>query len=488
MNLIMRQTIKGSVYSYLGAILGFINVALLMPNLFSPAEIGLTTILVAISGIYGQLGTLGFMNVTVKLFPHFRDKKEKHNGFVFLMLTIGSIGFLLCSIFYYIFKDSIIENNIEDSPLYAEYVYLLLPFIFITIFYYLIDVYNRVLFNASFGIFVKEFLLRILNLIGILLFYLNIFDFHEFILFYTCSYGIPVLVICLLLIYKNEFSLKASFRLLTPEFCKEMISVSVFGLIAGFGGVAVFQIDKILINDYYNLNGTGIYSVMFFFGTMILIPGRSLVRISASVIAEAFKNKDFKQVGIVYKKSVNTLTFVGILAFILIWGNIENILQILKPEYAEGKYVILFVALAHLFQMIAGTSAEIINFGKFYREFSIIMLILILLIIGFNLLLLPYFGITGSAIALAISFLIYLQIRFRFIKKKYGYQPYDKRFVLILTFGIISYLLSLLIPQFDNYIIDIIIRSTSLCLLFLIPIYLLKLSDDLNNILSKNNK
>lgn len=478
MDLITRQTLKGSIYSYLGAILGFVNVALLMPSIFSTAEIGLTNILIASSTIYGQLGTLGFMNVTTKLFPYFRDKNNKHNGFVFLMLSVGTVGFLLCSLFYYLFKAQIIENNIEDSPLFAEYVYLLIPFIFITIFYNLIDVYNRILFNASFGTFVKEFLLRILNFMGILLFYFNVFDFHSFILYYTLVYGVPVLLICLLLIYRGDFSIKPSFKLLTPEFCKKMLSVAFFGLISGLGSMAVWQIDRTIINNYYNLDATGIYSVMFAFGAMILIPGRSLVRISGSVVAESFRYNDYDKINKVYKKSINGLTTVGILAFILIWGNVDNILQFLKPEYVQGKYVVLFVSLAHLFQMMGGTSAEIISFGKFYKEYSVIVLILIISIIGFNLLLLPILNITGAAIALSISFFISSMIKFLFIKAKYNFQPYDWDFLKIILLGMTAYLLSLLMPEIGNFIADIVIRSIILSLLFILPVYYFKLSDD----------
>ena len=43
MGLIAKQTIKGSIYSYLGAFIGFVNVALLMPQIFTTDEIGLTT-------------------------------------------------------------------------------------------------------------------------------------------------------------------------------------------------------------------------------------------------------------------------------------------------------------------------------------------------------------------------------------------------------------------------------------------------------------
>jgi O-antigen/teichoic acid export membrane protein len=485
MDVITRQTIKGSVYSYLGALLGFVNVALLMPKIFSTSEIGLTNILIAISSIMGQIGTLGFPNVTSKLFPFFRNQKNKHNGFVFLMLTVGVGGFLLCSLFYYIFKNKIIGNNIDNSPLLAEYVYLLIPFIFIQIFYFLIDNYNKTLFNASFGIFVKEFLHRILNLVGILLFYFNFFNFHSFIIYYTIVFGVPVLLICMLLIYKGDFSLKPSKELLTPEFRKQIISVAFFGFMAGSANITVSQIDRLFINKYYDLVAIGIYSVMFYFGSMVLVPGRSLVRISGAVISELFKHDDLCEINKVYKKSINTLATVGVFLFILIWGNINNILHILNPEYAQGKYVILFIGLAHLFQMFAGTSGEIISFGKYYRQFAVIIFILILCIIGFNILFLPIFGIVGAGIAFAISFFIYLLIRFFYVKIKYGYQPYDAKFFTIISIGAITYFVSLLIPEFNNFVIDLIIRTIILSLLFFAPVYYLKLCDEMNLIIDK---
>ena len=473
MNLILRQTMKGSIYSYIGAILGFVNVVLLMPKLFSTAEIGLANVLVAISAFFGQLGTLGFINVTVKLFPHFRNKEKKHNGFLFLLLMVGSIGMLLCAIFYFIFKQDIIDRYAEDSFLLAEYIYLLLPFVFITMFYLLIDVYNRTLFNASFGIFVKEFLLRIANLAGIILFYLGIFNFKSFIIYYTIAFSLPAISIFLLLVYKKEISLKPDFSILNKKFVKELFSVALFGMFVGLSGAGVLQIDKILINDYVGLDLSGVYSITFFFGTMIIIPARSLMRITSIVIADAFKNNDNKKVNEVYKKSVNTLTLIGIAGFLLIWGNIDNIMQMLKPEYSQGKYVILFISLAFLFQMFAGCSNDILSCGKFYRQLSLMSFILVLLVVILNIILLPVLGIVGASIAFAAAYLIFFIIEFTFIKIKYGFQPYDLKFALLLIVGVITYFLSLLLPNFQNYIIDLIIRSSLIGILYFIPVYLL---------------
>ncbi|MDR2836692.1 MAG: polysaccharide biosynthesis C-terminal domain-containing protein [Bacteroidales bacterium] len=491
-DIIQRQTFKGSVYSYIGVLIGFLNTVILMPKLFTTSEIGLTDILVSTSALIAQFGTLGFSNVTAKLFPKFRDKSKNHNGFIFLLLIVTTIGFILCLTYYFIYKQKLIDENIDKSPLFSEYVYLLIPFIFITLFYSIFDTYNKMLFNASFGIFVKEFLLRCFNLVGIILFYFKILDFQGFVYYYTLVFAIPLIFTCVLIIYKGDFSLKPDFKIFKRKkgLKKEVFSVAFWGLIAGFSGTAIFAIDKILINKYClnGLDDVGIYSRAFYFGSMIMVTSRSFTKISGSIISQSFKENNLAKVEEIYKKSVITLTVLGMLFFLLIWGNVDNILQILGPAYAKGKYVILFVSLAHFVQMIAGTSGELINLGKYYRQFSIIMLFIILSIWGFNILLLPIYGITGAAIALFISFSIYFFIRLFFIKSKYKFQAYNYKFFLIILFGIISYSIILLIPQISNFWLDTIIRSAIICITFCIPIYFFKISPDINEIIINSYK
>jgi len=485
MGIIARQTIKGSIYSYLGAFIGFVNVGLIMPQIFSTAEIGLTNLLISLAAIFGQFGSMGFMNVTIKIFPFFRNHEKKHNGFLFLMLAAGTLGFMICAAGYYLWKPHLIAQNIEKSPLFAEYVYLLLPLLFVSVFHLLMDSYNRILFNASFGIFVKEFLLRILNLIGIGLFYFNVFDFHAFILFYTIAYGVPLALISLLLLFKHEISFKPSFSFLDKKLVKSIFSVAGFGLISGFSGIAVFQIDRYLVNHYCDLSATGVYSTAFFFGTMILLPARALIKIASSVIAESIKSDKWENIKDIYKRSTHNLLLLGVFTFLIIWGNIDNIMSFLPPEFETGRLVVLFISIAFLFQSFSAISGVIIQYSNYYRQHSLIMIVLILTIVGFNILLLPDMGIKGAALASLFSFIIYAVIQVSYVKLKFGFQPFKLKHLVILIIGGISYFISSLIPQFDWIILDILIRSAILSLLFIVPVLLLGYSEETTKLLRK---
>ncbi|MCF0207132.1 MAG: oligosaccharide flippase family protein [Bacteroidales bacterium] len=485
MGLIAKQTIKGSVYSYLGAFIGFVNTALIMPKIFTTEQVGLTSLLISLSSIIGQFGCFGFTNVIVRFFPYFRSEENRHNGFPFLLMAVGIVGSLICTIGYFGSRDYLIESNIEKSKLFADYVFLLLPLVYITIFYLLADNYNRMFYNSSFGLFVKEFLLRILNLVGIGLFYFGILDFNGFIIYYVAAYGVPTVLLLLLLIVQGNMPLRPSKAMLTKEFVRAMLSVAFFGVISSFSGVFVNQIDRYLINDYCDLGATGVYTIAFYFGSMILVPGRSIIRISSTVISESFKRGDNENVQKVFRKCTTNMLIIGLFLFIMIWGNIENILFILPAEYAEGRYVILFIAISHLIQMAASVSGEIIQYSKYYPWHTFIMIVLIGLIVGLNIWLLPIYGITGAAIASMLAFFIYTVIRLVFVRIKFGFMPFCMKHLYVVGFALAAYWVSFFIPYLGNFYIDIVVRSFVICGIFAVPTIYFNISEDINSIFAK---
>ncbi len=488
MGLIARQTIKGTVYLYLSIIIGFVNVVLFMPQIFSTDEIGLLSLLVSISVILGQFGSLGFTNVTVRLFPYFRNHQNKHNGFLFLLLSAGSIGLIICSIIFFLGKDLYIASNSDNSILLSKYIFLLLPLIFISIFQFLLDTYTRSLFNASFGIFAKDFFVKFLNLVGIALYYLNVFDFHSFIIYYVISYGSPIILFTILLIYKGEFSLMPSFKILTPELRKQIFSVASFGLVASFCGIAILNIDKYFVNLFCSLSATGVYATCFSFGAIISLPIRPLTRISSSIIAENLKSGDYDSIYQIYKKSTLSSTIVSVFLFLIIWCNIDNIIAFLPTEFESGKYVILFISIANLMQAIASVSGEIIQFSNFYRQYTVIMVLFLIVLIGSYYIFLPKYGITGAGISYALAFLLYSIARLTYIWKKFNFQPFNIKYIIIITIGIAVYIVSSLIPQFNNIFIDSIVRSCIIVIIFTSLVSIFKVSPELNIFLENTLK
>jgi O-antigen/teichoic acid export membrane protein len=247
-----------------------------------------------------------------------------------------------------------------------------------------------------------------------------------------------------------------------------------------------------MINSILGITDVGFYRVMFFYGTLVIIPLRPLSKISAVVVAQSWKDNKKEEVLSVYRKSTIDQLLVGLLVFVGIWGNIDNVLHMIPDEYGGGKFVVFFIGLSNVFVMAAGVSGAIISTSPRYKVLTIFKVIFGLLVVATNLIFIKLFGIVGAAVASAISVLAYSLMRVIFLMKRYKMQPFSLRHLVILFIGVGVYLLSMLIPDLYNenskYLtlaLDIIVRSGMITIVYLGLVYIFKLSPDLESFVGK---
>lgn len=203
------------------------------------------------------------------------------------------------------------------------------------------------------------------------------------------------------------------------------------------------------------------------------------------MISDAFKEKQIEQIATIQFKSTINQQLIGILIFIGLCINLPNIYQILPESYAVGSGVIIYTGLANVVQMTAGVSNAIIGFSAYYRFNTYLALLQLVLLVLLNLILLPILGITGAAVATFISILILNLIRFVILKVKFQIQPYQKRHLWVFGTGILCLGINELIPSVDQYLFDIVLRSSIITAAFVLSNYFLKTSYQLNDTLNK---
>ena len=311
MGIIIKQSLKGSIWSYLGLIVGYINVGVIMPTFFMTDQIGLVQLFVAITTIFTNFSSLGFGSVINRLFPEFRNQKYKHHGFFGLIVFTAITGFIISVGMFFLLKPVIVEANSEKSPLLVEYFFLLIPIFFFRIFFKLFDSYNRVLHDAVTGTFWNEFVHKILNLLLIILFATELINFREFMYGYMTSISLPAIPLLIVLIKRGEFHLIPDLNFLKRPLVSEMFIVAGFGLINGLSGALTQNIDKIIINQFLSLEEVGIFSVCALFATVIMIPSRSIVKISTGIIAQAWKRNDKEHIQEIFSKASINQTIMG---------------------------------------------------------------------------------------------------------------------------------------------------------------------------------
>jgi len=480
LGIIIKQSVKGTVFVYTGLILGFVTTGILFPRIYSTEQIGLLKIIVAYSSLIAMFGTLGINGATIRLFPFFRNEAMKHYGFLAMTLLVGLVGFVLTTGLLLIFKPLIIEMNSDKSALFIRYFNYLIVLVFFQIFFSILDTYYSALLNSVHGTFLREVFQRVLIILFIGLFFFDLITFHQFVLFYILSLSLPTVYIMATLIHERQFSLQTNFRFLDRQMLISIISMSVFSILNGFSMIIIQNVDVIMVNSMVGLDAAGVYSICFFFGVVVCLPARSIYKIANIVSAGAWKKNDLKTIRDIYEKSCLTLFIIGLLLFLGIWVNIENIFHILGSEYIPGRWVIFFIGLGSLVDMATGANSSVFGTSKYYKVQTALLIMLVLLLVISNLILIPKLGVVGAAIGSAGSLILLNILRYLFLYFKFKLQPYNIRFIYVILIGAAAYLAASQIPVFSNYIIDILIRSTFVTLIFCLPIYVFKISEDIN--------
>ncbi|MCK5820700.1 MAG: oligosaccharide flippase family protein [Bacteroidales bacterium] len=491
-SIIEKQGLQGTILTYSGVVIGFITAGYLLPKYLTQEQNGVLDVINAWSLIFATLATLGINNVSNRLFPWFRNQKNHHNGYLGILFIVLFIGLLLSTGLYLILRPYILSNASETGKLLPQFVDLIIPLSVFTALFLVIDIYYAVLYKSIKGILHKELLQRVYILIAIAAYLIFAIDFPLLVLLYIAALSLPGLLILFSLIRDGEFVLHINKDNLTKDLKINMFSVASFGIIVSFSNILIQKIDILMIQHFLGTVEVGTYGRVFFYGTLVVIPLRVLSKISAVVVAQAWKDKDLKLISRVYNKSTIDQLIIGSLVLIGLWANIDNVIHILGPQYASGKYVVLFIGFSNLFLMAAGVSGAIISTSDYYKVLTIFVGIFGALVILSNSVFIPAFGISGAALASAISALIYSIMRFGFLWSKFKMQPYSYKHLLIILAASLSFGLNLLLPVLYNadnrtisIIADVLLRSSAIAISYIILIYLFKLSPDLENWIKK---
>lgn len=480
MGVIKRQTIKSVVYTYAGTLIGFITVGLLFPTYLSTSEIGVLNLVNRWSMTIMQIGTLGFGAAMIKFFPYFKDKEKKHNGFLFVTLLIGLIGFIVTSGILVMFNDQIIENEREKSPLFSQYFNYIYLVTFFYVFFYLLDVFSRVIYQSSAATLFREFVQRIIILsitCGIIF---KIFGFEVYVILYFLSLCIPTIFLFMFLWMKKEIHLQPNFAVFRSEHRKPIIQRSIFGLISGMGVSGLLSIDSIMLNEFEGEAATGIYATVYYFPLLILIPSRAFTRLAGNIVSECIKHNDMERLRKVYYDSCLTQFVVGAILLGLMVVNIPNIFSILKPEFVAAYYVILIIGIGNLFEMATGINHAIIDNSPYYRFGTYFVGLLIVLTIGLNWIFISFYGITGAAIGTGLALVLYNLVKTIFIYIKFKMMPFNLNFLWVLLIGSALTIGVFYLPNLDNLFLNIAIKSALLFFPMFGIIYLGKFSKELN--------
>lgn len=482
MGIIQKQSFGSAFMLVIGILLGFVSAGILLPRFFTEEQNGLITLLNSYSLIYSQIILLGLPTAIIRFFPRFSDKIRPQNDFLTFCILALSIAFLIFIGFYYLAKP-IMQDAFEKSPLFESNYFLLLPLTFFTALFFVVDGYSSALFKTVRGFLFKDVIQRIL-VIGLIAAYIYLaFSFSLFVLIYVACLCLPALVLFMLLWKEKHFFLGLpNWKLYRAHF-REISSVSGYAILTGITYVGITNIDAIMVERFLNLEQAGIYGRNMFFGILVAVPYRAIHKISSGVLSASFKENDLENVKQVYYKSCTNQMIIGLFLWLALWVNIDNVYQMIPQSYEAGKFVIFYIGLGSFITMAGGVNTALLSYSPYYRYNSYFLIFLLVLVIGTNLIFIPWLGITGAALATAISQFLYNALMYVFIWRKYRFQPFRSIHVFILLIGLTAFGAGYYIPTVQPFYLDIAVRTAVFALVFSIPVLVFRLSPDMNNML-----
>ncbi|TVQ72337.1 MAG: polysaccharide biosynthesis protein [Balneolaceae bacterium] len=486
MGLILRQSFANTIYSYIGALIGFVNVIWLFPYVLEAEQFGLTRVMISIGIVGAQVASLGMGNVTIRFFPLFRNPGRRHFGFLFFAVTVPLAGYLLLSLLGWIFQSPLIQFYADDSALFGDYYLLLFPLLFFILYFHILESYIRSLFDTVAATFFQDILLRLFQTAVVLIYYFGWIPFGMFMWMFVGTFGLQALLMLLYIGFKKQLFFIPDFTILTLPRIKSMADYAAYAFLGSVTAMTLGNIDMLMVGGMTNLAETAVYAVSLYLATMIKIPSKALIKISQPLIAEAQYKKDLNTISEIYTKSSINQMLVGGVIFIIIGVNLDHVYQFLPAEYHAGAYVFLFIGLAKMIDMTAGLNAAIIRTSSWYRFDLYATLLLVVLTIATNLIFIPIFGITGAAMATALSVLVHNVVYVIYVQVRLGIHPFSKKNLTGIAVLITALLVAWGIPEFPVWGIDLIFRAAVGVAIVTVGIFVLDLSEDLQNFIRQS--
>lgn len=489
MGIVKKQGIQSGIIIYIGFLLGAFNVMYFFPRFFTPEEFGLTRVLLAAATTFAQFAMLGTVTVMLKFFPFYRDyNRKERNDFLTLFTLIPIFGYVLMGIGVYLFKDKLLIKYVAKSPLFVDYAYLVYIIALFLVLYNVLETYSINLFKTVLPNFFRELGIRLFTTILILAFILRWLDFNSFAIVYSLYYLIAFVVLIIYLHKINEIKYHFTLSTVTKRLKKRMVNYGGFVFGGGVLYVIAENVDTMMIAGISGLESTAVFAVASYVTQVIQVPQKSIKNITYPILAKAWKDRNMKAIEELYRKTAINQFVAACFLFAIIWVNIDEVFSFLPPTYAQGKYVVLVMAIAKIIDMGTGINAEILETSDYWKVNFLLYVSLIALTIPLNYFLIYRFGIIGSAYSNLIAFTAYNLMRGLFIWKKYQLHPFTwgTLWMCLITVGLIF--IGNVIPQTANSFIQIGIQSFTLTIIFILAIYFFNISEDITSLLKKKMK
>jgi O-antigen/teichoic acid export membrane protein len=480
MGIVINQSIKNTIITYIGFAIGAANALFMYPHFLGEEFYGLTSYILSCANVVFPLMAFGVHNTLVKFFSEYKSEKEK-TQFLSFVLVLPFAAIIPIAIVGTVFYDGIAQFLSTKNNIVYHYVWQI-PIIGLCMGYFeIFYAWVKVHLQSVFGNFIKEIGLRLLISIFLISVYFGVLSIEQFI---TATMLVYLLSTLIMLFYANKVK-SISFDFKFPHNSKAILIYSSFIILSGSVANMLLDIDKTMLNQYVKIENIAYYSVAIFIATVIAVPSRAMHQITYPITAKLMTEGKHEELNNLYKKTAITLQIVGGLVLVGILVNIDQVYSLLPENYRGGILVVFLIGLSKYFDLVLGNNNAIIFNSKYYRAVLFLGLFLAFFAITLNKIFIPIYGINGAAIATLISISLYSLAKLLFVVIKMKLFPFTLKNMYSLLITLVCFLLFYFWDFKFHALINIGLKSILISILYVFLIYKFQLSSDVNNVIKK---
>ncbi|HSZ71491.1 MAG TPA: oligosaccharide flippase family protein [Cytophagaceae bacterium] len=493
MGVVIKQSIKGTIWNYLGVVLGAANIMWVFPYYLSQEEIGIYRVVIDLATLFAVFAGLGTGNIADRF--HVKVKEDDRSGFIGYVSLMALVGFVLFCLLYLVFDDFFFELFSSNAAVLTSYkLYVLV----LTLAFVLLNLYDsiyRVKLNIVSTVFFREVFLRLVVLIIVVAVGLHLLSFDGMMEGVMVSYFVTVVLLGIW--YYKKF-IQSDYRVYWPDrdMFRQIKSYAFVILVGGGSAVLISRIDVLMIAAIMKngLDKVAVYALGFFIASIIEIPRKAISQIATPLISNAWHHHDVAYIEDIYKRSSINQLIVGGGIFLLIWISIDDLILIIPQHelYEECKIVVWWVGIARMLNMVTGLAGEIILQSKYYLFNIVSVVVLVLLITIFNYLFIPIMGIEGAAIGTCLAILGYNLLKISFLHIKLKMFPFSWQVLQVVVVGLLAYLPFYFWPPAGHGLWHVLLNiglKSIVCTGLLTPVlYKLNVSSEMNKLLDQSMK
>lgn len=343
-----------------------------------------------------------------KIDDHFSQYLLKKGVKIILITAI------IPSVLFYVLKDVIAVDIFHNKNLisYIIIISLGLPFFIIQEFFlnFLIATKNFLKFNI--------FMFVIPNLLFLLLLvFVSITKENQFftILYYALSVAITVVIESFSVFKKH---IKEEIDKLTS---KQILQFSSPMMLSSLMLFLLNWTDVLMLGAMKSEEEVGIYNLAYKLASLSMLVIISMNVVLAPKISQLFKSGKIEELHVTIKKSTRLILLLTtpIVLFLIVFS--EFILSLFGNNFTAGKTALIIISLGAMINVATGNVDQILNMTNHQDILKNITIFGFILNAILNFLLIPIYGINGSAMASLFTNAVFNLICLYYIKKKLGF-------------------------------------------------------------------